>query len=91
MKQQFLFNAKFFSSSDEIVTLIEKDSDFARPNKMGNGEIFPPRMIHDASGLNYKKLHGYANLQIVEIKFELIQGFNIEAKIMIPKKTIYQY
>lgn len=56
MKQQFLFNAKFFSSSDEIVTLIEKDSDFARPNKMGNGEIFPPRMIHDASGLNYKNM-----------------------------------
>jgi hypothetical protein len=48
-------------------------------------------MIHAASGLNYNKMRGYANLQIVELKFELVKGFNIEAKIMKPKQTAYTY
>lgn len=86
-----LANAKFFSSSDEIVKMIENNSDFVTPCRMADGQIDPPRLIHSAAGLDNKKQYGYANLQIVEIKFDLIKGFNIEAKIMIPKKVVYQY
>ena len=71
--------------------MVETDPEFVSPGKMGNGEIYPPRMIHIASGLNNNKLHGYANLQIVEMKFELVKGFSIEAKIMKPKQTTYIY
>lgn len=86
-----LSNAKFFSSEDEILKMLEKDTDFVSTSKMCNGEIFPPRMIQEASGVNYKKPYGYANLQIVEIKFELVRGFNIESKIIKPEQVIYQY
>lgn len=84
-----LSNAKIFSTSDEIRTMVETDPEFVRPTHFTNGEIYPPRMVHIASGLNNNKLHGYANLQIVEIKFELVKGFNLEAKIMKPKQTTY--
>lgn len=84
-----LQNAKFFSTFGQARDFLE-DAEFTQEQKMSNGVIDPPRMIHNGCGLNSNKLKGNLMVEICEISFNTQFVKNFEAKIKIPQ-IIYKY
>ena len=80
-------SAKIFSNKEEAISIIENDSCFNKDTKMSDGRKFPPRMIHMAAKINYKKPKGTTIISIVPLILgESVMTKKFTAEIITPKR-----
>ena len=81
-------SAYLFKTLEETSKALES-SEFTRESKMSDGTIYPPRMVHNATGICHTKTSGSALISIEEVNTTLVSVKRYYGAIRIP--TGYTY
>ena len=66
-------SAKVFQTPFEAERVL-KSSEFTKEDEMNDGVIYPPRMIHSASGVCKTKITGRAEISICAVNINVISS-----------------